>query len=177
MVRHWNSPLLVVLLTMVHGVPASSAAAGPEEYGPAVRRAVALLPERPRQVLVLDVNDARPEHREHLSRLQAFILPGSPVIYLTMHGEALRGAVRGYRYYEHILATVIWHEMAHVAGADEREARRREEALWTRFMLDNVVDRDAALHYLRALRTRPPAVIDYRSGLATLEDRGRDLPR
>lgn len=47
--------------------------------------------------------------------------------------------------------------MAHLDGADEAEARRREEALWTRFMLDNVVDRDLALRYLGALKHRAAA--------------------
>jgi hypothetical protein len=42
-------------------------------------------------------------------------------------------------------------------GADEAEARRREEAFWMRFMFENAVDRDAALAYLVALKHRPPA--------------------
>jgi hypothetical protein len=161
MVSHWNYPLLVVVLLATPATAAAEKAATSERgFGPAVRRAVALLPERPAQVLVLDVNDAKPQDREYLSKLQAFVIRGDAVIYLTKHGEVLREALKGSPFHDHILATVIWHEMAHVAGADEREARRREEALWTRFMLDNTVDRDAALHYLRALRERRPSGIE-----------------
>jgi hypothetical protein len=161
MVSHWNYPLLVVVLLATPGTAAAEKAATSEQdFGPAVRRAVALLPERPDQVLVLDVNDAKPQHREYLSKLQAFVIRGSAVIYLTKHGEVLREALKGSPFHDHILATVIWHEMAHVAGADEREARRREEALWTRFMLDNAVDRDGALHYLRALKERRPSGVE-----------------
>jgi hypothetical protein len=126
------------------------------QYRAAVLHAVALLPKRPAQVLIMDANDARPEDRTNLLKLQAFILKGSPVIYLTLHGNVLQLASRGSRFHEYMLATVIWHEMAHVAGADETEARRREEALWQRFILENAVERDAAMCYLAALRKRPP---------------------
>lgn len=161
MVRHWNYLPLVVFLTATQGTAAAERpAAQGQDYGPAVRRAVAMLPERPAQVFVLDVNQTTLEDRDHLLRLQAFIIRGRPVIYLTSHGEALRKAVKGSPFHEHILATIIWHEMAHVAGAGEREARRREEALWTRFMLDHAVDLVPALHYLSALKKRPTTGIE-----------------
>ena len=89
-------------------------------------------------------------------KLQAFVLRGSNVIYLPMHGEVLRAALKGSRFHDYMLAAVIWHEMAHVEGANETQARRQEEALWTRFMLDGAVDRDAALGYLSALKKRRP---------------------
>jgi hypothetical protein len=134
------------------------AGASASEYTPAIERAVALLPKRPAHVLVIDVSDARPEDRDHLSKLHAFVLwEGPPIIYLTRHGDALREAMKGSRFHEHILATVIWHEMAHLWGADESEARRQEEALWTQFMATDSVDRDAALRHLGALKHRPPA--------------------
>jgi hypothetical protein len=41
----------------------------------------------------------------------------------------------------HALAAIIWHEMAHIAGADEAEAQDHEEKLWTRFVRDKLVDR------------------------------------
>jgi hypothetical protein len=141
----------------------SNAVAAPPEgehsegkYREAVGRAVELLPRRPAQVVVIDVTEAKPEDRDYLLKLQAFIIRGRSVVYLTMHGDVLRLAQRGSRFHEYMLATVIWHEMAHLDGADEAEARRREEALWTRFMLDNAVDRDAALSYLVALKHRAP---------------------
>jgi hypothetical protein len=54
-----------------------------------------------------------------------------------------------------MLATVIWHEMAHLDGADERGARKEEEALWMRFVRDGVADQVTALRYLQALKRRP----------------------
>jgi hypothetical protein len=45
--------------------------------------------------------------------------------------------------------------MAHVEGADELEARRREQALWSSFIRDNRVDQMAGLRYLAALDRRP----------------------
>lgn len=53
-----------------------------------------------------------------------------------------------------MLASIIWHEMAHLDGADEREAQRREENLWTRFLLDGRVDRMTALRYLALFSRR-----------------------
>jgi hypothetical protein len=138
----------------VTGVPGG--ATDSDRYRQAVRRAVALLPRHPVQVSVIDVNDAKPQDRDYLWRLQAFVIHGQPVVYLTKHGEVLRAALHGTSLHDHMLATVIWHEMAHVDGADEAESRSREEGLWARFMLENAVDRDAALKYLVALKHRPP---------------------
>jgi hypothetical protein len=39
-------------------------------------------------------------------------------------------------------------------GADEAQAQKREEALWTRFVRDQLVDRTTALRYLKALTGR-----------------------
>jgi hypothetical protein len=54
-----------------------------------------------------------------------------------------------------MLATVLWHEMAHLHGADERGARRAEEDLWTRFVRDGATDEVTGLRYLQALKKRP----------------------
>jgi hypothetical protein len=54
-----------------------------------------------------------------------------------------------------MLATIIWHEMAHLDGADERGARKAEQDLWTRFVRDGVCDEVTGLRYLRALASRP----------------------
>jgi hypothetical protein len=61
----------------------------------------------------------------------------------------------GDRFYEHVLASIIWHEMAHLDGADERGAQRAEEQLWTRFVRDGIFDQVTALRYLNALTKRP----------------------
>ena len=60
-------------------------------------------------------------------------------------------------FHTYALASVIWHEMAHAEGADECEARRREQSLWTTFVRDQRVDEVTALRYLEALTKRPDA--------------------
>jgi len=44
--------------------------------------------------------------------------------------------------------------MAHIDGADEAEAQRREEQLWTAFLMQERVDRIPGLRYLKALKSR-----------------------
>jgi hypothetical protein len=44
--------------------------------------------------------------------------------------------------------------MAHLDGADEPEAQRREEALWEDYVLQHRVDRARGLKYLALLRKR-----------------------
>jgi hypothetical protein len=49
--------------------------------------------------------------------------------------------------------------MAHVAGADELEAERREEQLLTRFIVSGKVDASWGLWYLQCLRKRHPEAV------------------
>ena len=53
-----------------------------------------------------------------------------------------------------MLAVIIWHEMAHAEGLDERQAQLREEDLWKEFMQRGLVDRTFGLTYLTELRRR-----------------------
>ncbi len=116
---------------------------------------VQLLPHLPQRVAVFDATEASPQVQERLLRLDAFVLEGSPVVYVVKQSALLRGTIAGSSFHTHALAAVIWHEMAHVDGADEREARAREEALWTRYVRDQRVDEVTALRYLTALKRRP----------------------
>jgi hypothetical protein len=126
-----------------------------DEYKPLLKRVVALLPRKPGMVQVIDADEAEPEVRQNLLKLDAFILVGRPGIYLTKQSEVLQGALKGSRLLEHVLATIIWHEMAHLDGGDERAARKAEQDLWTTFVRDGVCDHLTALRYLRALANRP----------------------
>jgi hypothetical protein len=56
--------------------------------------------------------------------------------------------------WDYALAITVWHEMAHVAGADEAEAQRQEEQLWREFVVSGKVDAGRGLAYLRLLRNR-----------------------
>ena len=128
-----------------------------DEYGATIGEALKLLPKRPAQIAVIDANEAKPEVRAALLKLDAFIVKGSQVVYLTKHSEVLQGAHKGSQLHKHILASIIWHEMAHADGADEAEAQRQEEKLWTRFLLNEKVDRITALRYLALLKQRHAA--------------------
>lgn len=121
----------------------------------AIVRALRLLPRLPVRVAVLNATDARPEVIPTLLALDAFVVTGSPVIYLVRESALFRDAVGGSTIHSYVLASVIWHELAHADGADEREARKQEELLWTSFVRDQRVDGTVALRYLQALRSRP----------------------
>ena len=128
----------------------------------AVSRAIALLSRRPVHVAVIDADEAKPEVRETLLKLDAFTLrvdavtmDRNKVVYLVKQSTVLQEAAKGSSFYEHVLASIIWHEMAHLDGADERGARHAEEQLWTRFVRDGISDQVTALRYLNALAKRP----------------------
>jgi hypothetical protein len=139
---------------MILAAPLPGAARAESPYDPILERVLKLLPKRPLQVVVIDPNQAQPDVRRTLLPLDAFITKGGRVVYLTSHSEVLRGALKGAQICEYILATVVWHEMAHIDGADEAEAQRREEQLWTAFLMEERVDRIQGLRYLTALKSR-----------------------
>jgi hypothetical protein len=90
-----------------------------------------------------------------LLQLDTFITRGSPVVYVLRHSPLLQGARAGSTFHTLALAAAVWHEIAHINGADEHEARKREESLWTSFVRDQRVDQVTALRYLTALSKRP----------------------
>jgi hypothetical protein len=121
----------------------------------ALAAAVALVPQAPVRIAVIDVTQNRPPVRDYLLTLDAFTVKGNTVIYVVQQSELLKGARAGSALYRAMLATVLWHEMAHLSGADERGARQAEEKLWMQFVRDSVTDEVTGLRYLQALRTRP----------------------
>ena len=151
----------VIVVGMAPAVPRAEDNT-PSPYDRAVARAIAQLPRRPIEVAVIDANEAKPEVRATLLKLDAFTLTldavtmdRSKVVYLVKQSTVLQEAAKGSLFYEHVLASIIWHEMAHLDGADERAARRAEEGLWTRFVRDGIFDQVTALRYLNALTKRP----------------------
>jgi hypothetical protein len=153
----WTINLLgvtAVAIVCTTGSP-SAAARSDSSYDATIHRALALLPRRPAHVAVIDANDARPDTRRTLLTLDAFTISGSQVIYLVKQSAVLQMAMKGNTVMDYVLASIIWHEMAHAEGADEREAQRREEQLWTQFVRDERMDQVVALRYLSALHKRP----------------------
>ena len=121
----------------------------------ALIHAIELLPRRPVRVAIVDAAEAKPEVQKVLRQLDAFIVEGSRVVYVVKQSALMRGAITGSSLHRHALAAVLWHEMAHGEGADEREARAQEQALWTSYVRDQRVDPLTALRYLTALHHRP----------------------
>ncbi len=161
--------MLATALLLVAADASAIAEAGPHDRDPlivadgpdasaereALLAAVALLPRSPARIAVIDANEARPEVRPKLLSLDTFITHGSPVVYVLRQSPLLRGARAASPFHTLALAAALWHELAHVDGADEREARKREEALWTSFVRDQRIDQTTGLRYLSALSKRP----------------------
>lgn len=127
-----------------------------------IRDALAILPEQPAYVSVIDV-DAQEDSRvrQALRPLEAFTLPGKPGVYVSLHGATLRRLLesRDERFYSfdvRVLAAMVWHEMAHLAGADEPAAQTREEQLWKGFMNEGCVDPELALRQMQIYVSRRP---------------------
>ena len=159
--RHCLAALVLGLGAALAPAAAAEAArtviTAPGESEPAIRRALSLLPRRPQEVSVVDAEQVDPEARERFLKAEAFFSKGRPTVYLTRHSPVLRAAEEGSSIHVHVLAAIIWHEMAHMEGADEPEAQRREESMWKRFVRDGLVDNVTALRYLKLLADRHTA--------------------
>jgi hypothetical protein len=66
-----------------------------------------------------DPGAATPEGRKLFARSDAFITKGGHIVYVNRHSEVRKGARQGAAIYVCMLAAIIWHEMAHIDGADE----------------------------------------------------------
>jgi hypothetical protein len=116
--------------------------------------AIEVLPHRPERIVMVDAEELPPTTESQLRDLDAFVLTGSSVIYLRRQSATLLAAEYSGGPYVLMLAVVIWHEMAHTEGLDERQARQREEKLWRQFTQRGLVDSAVGLTYLAELRRR-----------------------
>jgi hypothetical protein len=112
------------------------------------------LPRPPERIVIVETKDLPPAKESQLRALDAFVLKGSRAIYLRRQGQTLRAAEFEGGPYVFMLAVIIWHEMAHTEGLDERQAQEREEALWRTFTVRGLVDSAVGLAYLDELRRR-----------------------
>lgn len=135
-------PTLMLLVSLSGGGQLFAASDACEE---AVQRAVRLLPERPPKIEIVD------DQQHHVD---AFVRAGKRVVYLRRSGDTLRHAAEGRGVFDYVLAVTIWHEMAHLDGADEREAQRQEEQLWMQYIVERRIDSVQGLEYLRLLQKR-----------------------
>jgi hypothetical protein len=123
-------------------------------YEATITRVLGLLPKLPAKVLVIDAAEAARAADAHGRKVEAFVRHGENVVYLISQGETLRGAQKGQGIFDYALAILIWHEMAHLAGADEREAQRQQEDLWMAYVATGRVDTNRGMNYLALLKKR-----------------------
>jgi hypothetical protein len=116
--------------------------------------ALEALPRRPARIVVVDDGTELPAHEKQLRDLDGFVLTGSRIVYLRRQSETLLAAEYAGGPYVLMLAAIIWHEMAHTEGLDERHAQEREEDLWKQFVQRSLVDSGVGLTYLAEMRRR-----------------------
>jgi hypothetical protein len=119
-----------------------------------LRASLEALPRRPERIVMVDADAMPPANEIQLRDLDAFVPIGSRVIYLRRQSGTLLAAEYSGGPYLLMLAAVIWHEMAHTEGLDERHAQEREEDLWKQFVQRGLVDSGIGLTYLDELRRR-----------------------
>jgi hypothetical protein len=119
-----------------------------------VKRVVSLLPETPPPIVVLDATQQPRTLQDKMKGVEAFVNPGKPTIYLNSQGSDFQHALKGSGIWDYALAITIWHEMAHLKGADERTAQEREEELWLQFVTAGKIDSQRGLAYLQLLKKR-----------------------
>ena len=151
---HARSLAVGAFVVVIAIVPLAAAQTVSGPYEETIKRALVLLPRPPVKILVVDATHAARKIDEHGRRVQAFVRYGETAVYLIAEGATLRGAQNGPGIFDYALATLIWHEMAHLGGADEREAQRQEEELWEQFLTAGRVDTRRGLNYLSLLRQR-----------------------
>jgi hypothetical protein len=119
-----------------------------------LRLALEVLPRRPERIIVVDADAITLALDKQTRDLDAFVPIGSRVIYLRRESATLIAAEYSGGPYPLMLAAVIWHEMAHAEGLDERQAQQREEDLWQQFVQRALVDSGVGLAYLYELQRR-----------------------
>jgi hypothetical protein len=127
--------------------------AGPSTYDDGVTRALRLLPRQPDKIVVVE-RDEGYHGRSDNAQVEAFVNHGGRVVYLIRQGVTLQATLKGPGIFDYALATVIWHEMAHIDGADEAAAQEAEEQLWMEFIVAHRVDSARGMRYLALLKKR-----------------------
>jgi hypothetical protein len=116
--------------------------------------ALEALPRRPQQIVVVDIARMSPELAAEMRDVDGYVLGGDRVIYLLRQSATLQAAEYTGGTNTLMLASVIWHEMAHTDGLDEPAARRREEELWKEFVMSGRVGSSVGMAALAELRAR-----------------------
>ncbi len=110
------------------------AAQQPNEYDRTLARVLRLLPRPPDTIVVVDADTSGRSLHRSLQHVEGFVIHGERVVRLVRQGETLQRAMKGGGIFDYALAIIVWHEMAHIDGADEAAARRADEQLWAEFV-------------------------------------------
>jgi hypothetical protein len=157
MTTHLHAALatLTVALAVAASPCDAQNAKGPE--GRAIARALKLLTKPPTVPIRVIDPDLAPDSAA-IRRVDAFLVrekDGSlrQAIYLNRESSVVENALRGRDIDIAILATVIRHEHAHLAGASEEEARRVERDFFQGLIQAGRVPVDEGVEYLHVLVT------------------------
>jgi hypothetical protein len=147
-----------LLAIVAVGAGRAAASEGPETR--MLARAIKLLPQAP-TVPIRFIDPELAADSEAVSRLDAFLVTEPDgtlrqVIYLNRRSAVVENALGGRDLDIGILATVIQHELEHLRGGDERQARRVEREFFKRLTFEGRVPLDEGLAYLLALEQHYP---------------------
>jgi len=119
-----------------------------------VARVKRLLPRQPERIVVVDASRQPRVLQQRIAQAVGFVTTGDTTVYLKEQASDFQNALRAPGVWDYVLAITVWHEMAHIAGANELEAQLAEEALWNQFVVERRVDSTRGLAYLSLLRRR-----------------------
>jgi hypothetical protein len=147
------SVAISLLFVTVTSSPVDAAPKTPEAR--LLERALKLLPEPP-TVPVRMIDPDLAADPDALRRLDAFLVREAngkvrPVIYLNRRAAIVENAMTGKDVDVAILAAVIRHELEHLRGGGEREARQAERVLFQRLIFVGEVPVAEGLAYLSDL--------------------------
>ncbi len=152
---HAISLVAAVGLVLAGGVPHARAQAARGSESGILERALRLLPVRP-TVPIRFIDPELAPDPDAVRRVDAFTVrePGGRlrrVIYLNRRAAMLERALLGADLDVGILAAVIHHELEHLRGAGEPEARRSEREFFQSLILAGRVPTEEGLRYLAHL--------------------------
>jgi hypothetical protein len=167
---------LVLALVTAAAAPATPRAQPVTTRDPLIQRALDWLPRQPTvPVEVVDIDRLAPHLTRQVRGACGFVIRGVPRIYIVSR-------CRAYQRAEHspldaiALAAVIGHEMAHLDGADERQARRIELELVQTLAapLPGEYRVRVAAYVADLRRRRPPVVCETNLAAHPFHGRGAD---
>ena len=148
--NRWRLVAVLIVLSSLASWPAAAADAA--AYDAVIARALKLLPRQPEKVTVVDAHASPGSLSETACRGLRHARGARRVSRET--GRHAAEGPEGTGVFDYALATIVWHEMAHIDGADETKAQLAEEQLWEEFVLARRVDSASGLRYLALLKKR-----------------------